>query len=144
MTDPTTATSSTTQTDAFAGATSSSSTSATGSLNEGDFLQLMMDQLKNQDPLNPADPTQYMSELASFSSLDEQMQISSSDSQTAADQSASAAVNLLGKTVSYTDASGATESGTVSAVDFGSSGPTLTIGGTSGIDLSSITGASSS
>ena len=32
----------------------------------------MMDQLKNQDPLNPSDPTQYLSELASFSSLEQE------------------------------------------------------------------------
>lgn len=112
-----------------------------GSLNEGDFLTLMMDQLKNQNPLNPADPTQYMSELASFSSLDEQMQIASSSSESASNQAASSALSLLGQTVSYTDDSGTAHSGTVSSVNFTSSGPTLTIGGTSGISLSSITSA---
>jgi flagellar basal-body rod modification protein FlgD len=123
--------------------TSSVAAGATSDLNQGDFLNLMMDQLKNQNPLNPADPTQYMSELASFSSLDEEMQIQQSDSQTAANQSASSALAMLGQNVSYTDSNGATGSGTVTAVNFTSNGPTLTIGGTSGIDLSQITGASS-
>lgn len=121
--------------------TTAAAAGATSSLNEGDFLDLMMDQLQNQDPLNPADPTQYMSELASFSSLDEEMQIQQSDSQTAANQSASSALQMLGQTVSYTDSNGDTQTGTVSSVDFTSSGPTLTIGGISGIDLSQVIGA---
>ena len=49
-------------------------------LGEGDFLKLMMDQLQNQDPLNPSDPTQYMSELASFSSLEQETQIARTNS----------------------------------------------------------------
>ncbi|MGH2908422.1 MAG: flagellar hook capping FlgD N-terminal domain-containing protein, partial [Solirubrobacteraceae bacterium] len=104
---------------------------------------LMMDQLKNQNPLNPADPTQYMGELASFSSLDEQMQIASSSSQSASNQAASSALSMLGHTVSYTDSNGSPQTGAVSSVNFTSSGPTLTIGGTSGIALSSITSANS-
>ncbi len=121
-----------------------STTAPNSTPSEGDFLQLMMDQLKNQDPLNPADPTQYMSELASFTSLDEEMQIASSSSQSASNQTASSALNLLGKTVNYLDANGNPQSGTVTAVDFGSSGPTLTVGSATGVTLSSITGASSS
>lgn len=122
---------------------STSSGNTMGSLNEGDFLTLMMDQLKNQNPLNPADPTQYMGELASFSSLDEQMQIASSSSQSASNQAASSALSMLGHTVSYTDSNGSPQTGAVSSVNFTSSGPTLTIDGTSGIALSSITSANS-
>jgi len=123
------------------GGTSSATTGVAGDLNEGDFLDLMMDQLKNQNPLNPADPTQYMSELASFSSLDEEMQIQESSSESASNQAASSALSMLGQTVSYTDSTGVSSSGTVTSVDFTSSGPTLTIGGESGISLSEVTGA---
>jgi len=118
-----------------------SASSVAGSLNEGDFLNLMMDQMKNQDPLNPSDPTQYMSELASFSSLDEQIQIQESSSETASNQAASSALQMLGQNVNYTDSNGNSSSGTVTAVNFTSSGPTLTVGGTSGITLSEITSA---
>lgn len=124
------------------GTSSSSASGAASSLKEGDFLNLMMDQLKNQNPLNPADPTQYMSELASFSSLDEEIQIQESSTQTASNQAASSAISMLGQNVSYTDANGNSASGTVSSVNFTSNGPTLTIGGTSGISLSEVTGAS--
>jgi hypothetical protein len=47
----------------------------------------------------------------------------------------------LGHTVGYNDANGNPTSGTVTKVDFTSSGPLLTIGTTTGIPLSSITEA---
>jgi flagellar basal-body rod modification protein FlgD len=109
------------------------------SLGQNDFLQLMMLQLKNQDPLNPSDPTQYLSELANFSTLQQETSIAASSQQSATEQSTAAALGLLGHTVSYTDSSGATQSGAVQKIDFTSSGPTLTIGGQSGITLGAIT-----
>jgi flagellar basal-body rod modification protein FlgD len=120
---------------------SATSTSSSNSLGENDFLQLMMAQLQNQDPLSPSDPSQYMSELAQFTSLEQEMNISTTTAQSATQQSNASALALLGHTVSYTDSSGDALSGTVSKVDFSSSGPTLTIGGTSGISLGSVTEA---
>ena len=35
------------------------------------FLKLLVTQMKNQDPLNPQDGTQYMTQLAQFSSLEQ-------------------------------------------------------------------------
>jgi flagellar basal-body rod modification protein FlgD len=110
-------------------------------LGENDFLMLMMDQLKNQDPLNPSDPTQYLSELAGFSSLEQETKIASSTASAATQQASASALSLLGHTVTYTTSDGVTQSGTVSKVDFGSSGPTLTIGSDTGIGLGSITEA---
>jgi flagellar basal-body rod modification protein FlgD len=116
-------------------------TNQANNLGENDFLTLMMDQLKAQDPLNPSDPSQYMSELAQFSSLQTEQNIASSTASSASQQSTAAALGLLGHTVSYTDSSGVLQSGTVSKVDFTSSGPSLTIGSTTGITLSAVTGA---
>ena len=132
---PTTGTSTTTAT----GTTGTTFSNPTSNLGENDFLMLMMDQLKNQDPLNPSDPTQYLSELAGFSSLEQETQIASSTSSAATQQASASALSLLGHTVSYQDSTGTTQSGTVSKVDFTSSGPLLTIGSTTGISLSSVT-----
>jgi flagellar basal-body rod modification protein FlgD len=130
-----------------ADSTNTTPTSTTGTtvsrtdngLGQDDFLQLMMLQLKNQDPLNPSDPTQYLSELANFSTLEQETNIAASSQQSATEQSTAAALGLLGHTVSYTDSSGATQSGAVTKIDFTSSGPTLTIGGQTGITLGAIT-----
>jgi len=35
------------------------------------FLQLLVAQIKNQDPLSPADPSQFTSQLAQFSELEQ-------------------------------------------------------------------------
>lgn len=39
------------------------------------FLQLLVAQLRNQDPLNPADGTQFLAQLAQFSSLEQMIGI---------------------------------------------------------------------
>jgi flagellar basal-body rod modification protein FlgD len=50
-------------------------TAATGStqVTKNMFLQLLVAQLKNQDPLNPADSTQFMTQLAQFQQLEQSM-----------------------------------------------------------------------
>ncbi|MEM1422077.1 MAG: flagellar hook capping FlgD N-terminal domain-containing protein, partial [Pseudomonadota bacterium] len=37
------------------------------------FLQLLTAQLENQDPLDPADPTEFVAQLATFSSVEQQI-----------------------------------------------------------------------
>lgn len=45
-------------------------------LDKDAFLQLLVTQMKYQDPLNPGDSTEYMSQLAQYSSLEATMNIS--------------------------------------------------------------------
>jgi len=54
--------------------TSTSAASSTGAAGDADknmFLQLLVSQLQNQDPLNPMDGTQFVGELAEFQQLEE-------------------------------------------------------------------------
>ena len=37
----------------------------------GTFLRLLVTQVRNQDPLDPQDPTEFVSQLAEFSSLEQ-------------------------------------------------------------------------
>src|SRR5579864_9752386 len=60
------------QTTATSGSTSTSLASSTDQLtNEGTFLKLLTAQIKNQNPLNPSDPTQFIGQLVSFSQLEQ-------------------------------------------------------------------------
>ena len=65
---------STTPPQADSGASSSSSSTSTGTSalgNEQVFLQLLVAQIQNQDPLNPMDSTTFMTQLAQFSDLEQ-------------------------------------------------------------------------
>ena len=81
-----------------------SSTAAQGSPNLGkdDFLKLLMAQLSNQDPTQPADPTTFTTQLAQFSQLELQQNANSTLTDLAAAQAAGnqeQAVNMVGKNV---------------------------------------------
>ena len=44
-------------------------------MNESQFLQLLVTQLKNQDPTSPLDNNQFVAQLATFSSLEQLISI---------------------------------------------------------------------
>jgi len=53
------------------GASSGSPTSPTAPVTENMFLQLLVAQLQNQDPTNPADSTQFVTQLAQFQTMEQ-------------------------------------------------------------------------
>lgn len=69
-----------------------------------DFLTLLVAQLKNQDPLNPDDPTEFTAQLAQFSSLEQLFNLNESMDNVAASVSDSqklSALSMIGKEVTY-------------------------------------------
>lgn len=58
-------------TTAAAAAVTTTAAEKTKTLGQGDFLNLLVAQLKNQDPLNPSDPTEFTSQLAQYSQLEQ-------------------------------------------------------------------------
>lgn len=121
----------TTTTGGLGGTTTSTPSNPLG---QNAFLMLMMTQLKEQDPLNPSDPTQYLGELAQMTSVEQQTNIAQSMTASVSEQNATAALSLLGHTVSYLDSNGNAQTGLVQKVDFTGSGPSLTVGGVGNID----------
>jgi flagellar basal-body rod modification protein FlgD len=45
--------------------------------NENTFLKLMIAQIQNQDPLNPSDSIQFLTQLAQFTTLEQNLQMKS-------------------------------------------------------------------
>jgi flagellar basal-body rod modification protein FlgD len=66
-------------TDSSASGASAAAAASTSSINKDltkdTFLQLLVAQLKNQDPMNPADGVQFLTQLTQFSQLEQTMQI---------------------------------------------------------------------
>ncbi|NTV53755.1 MAG: hypothetical protein HGA76_12245 [Candidatus Firestonebacteria bacterium] len=73
---------------------------AVGSLGKNDFLKLMVTQLKNQNPLNPTNDTQFIAELAQFSALEASQNTNTSVEALVTKTSQMQAGQLVGKTVS--------------------------------------------
>jgi len=100
--------------------------------NTQEFLQLLVAQLQNQNPLSPEDPTQFMSEIAQLTQVQSQTTLD-------AEQQTATADSMLGFDVTGTASSGAQVQGVVTSVQLSSSGsPTLMVG-TTALPLSSVT-----
>ncbi len=123
-------------------ASSTSGTTATSDqFGQDTFLKLLVAQLKYQDPQNPADATQFLSQTAQFAMVEKLNALASSDTELVRQAQSQTAAALVGKTVSWIDSStGATVSGKVSGATLGSS-PSVTVGGTS-VPINSLTGVS--
>ena len=131
----------TTNTAATTSTSSTNSSSSSLPITQNQFLQMLMTELQNQNPMNPnsSDPMSFVTELAQFTSVEQETNTAESTATLASSQSTASAIALLGHTVNYTDpTTGATDSGTVQSVEISSSGPTLTINGTAGINASAV------
>ncbi|HWH19608.1 MAG TPA: flagellar hook capping FlgD N-terminal domain-containing protein [Solirubrobacterales bacterium] len=102
-------------------------------LNKDEFLQLLVGQLKNQNPLSPVGSQEFMSQMAAFSTLEQVTNLAVSNEELNGMISTNQSLSLVGHQVSYLKEDGTSVEGTVESVDFGKEGSSLTIGGVSGI-----------
>jgi flagellar basal-body rod modification protein FlgD len=125
-------------------ASSTSATSSTtdglgsNSVNADTFLQLLVAQLQYQNPDNPVDSTQFLSQTASFEEVQELGSLQTSMSSLVSAQQAGAATSMLGQQVTGTDQTGNPVTGVVSGIQLTSSGPLLSVG-SSTVPFSSVT-----
>ena len=115
------------------------SATASSSVGQNQFLQLMVKQLQSQDPLNPTDSGQMLAQLAQFSTLSGMEQLNTSFSDMLSLQEITQGSSLIGKQVSYKNSSGTTVSGSVSSVGLTDGKIALQVNGDS-VNLSQIVG----
>ncbi len=72
---------------------------ASSQLGKDDFLKLLLAQLANQDPTSPMENTEFIAQMAQFSSLEQMTNMSSEFSKLTSMLNSSEAVNTIGKTV---------------------------------------------
>src|SRR3954471_2362505 len=135
-TDPITGTTTATT----ATAATSSTKKADPVLGKDDFLKLMVAQMKNQDPMNPADDKDNIAQMAQFSSLEQITNLATATQDLANRMSLTQNVGLLGHDVTYAKTDGTVVSGTVDGLDLAKDGTAkLSVAGQAGIDPTTIT-----
>jgi flagellar basal-body rod modification protein FlgD len=107
------------------GSTSVATNTATTTVTRDDqmdkdtFLKLLVAQMRYQDPSNPTDPTQFMSQTAAFTQVEKLDQLVTQNASLVALQKTMNAGVVVGHSVTYTDDTGAKQTGTVSSVVLG-------------------------
>jgi flagellar basal-body rod modification protein FlgD len=106
---------------------SASVTKAAGaSVDYNTFLQLLITQMKNQDPTQPMDTAQLMSQLASFSQVEQGIKTNSKLDSLLTANALSQADGVIGRTITSADGS---KSGVVESVTITSDGAMATLQG---------------
>ena len=106
-----------------ASATPDTFTNPSSTLNQADFLKLLVAQIQYQDPMNPQSDTQMAAQMAQFTTLQQATQSTNSLAMMQAN-------SLIGSTVGVQIDSTHSASGIVTGVDLSSGTPQITINGT--------------
>ena len=109
--------------------TSVTNNSPSAVLGKDDFLKLLVTQLQHQDPTNPTDSSQWMSQLAQFSALEQTTNMAQTLTGIAATSSVTQGVDLIGKYLSYTRDDGSTGSGVADSIAVAGDNVTLSVAG---------------
>ena len=92
------------------------------------FLKLLVAQLKYQDPSKPTDGTAFITQTSQLSMVEKLEGILAAANANVVSSASVAATGLVGRTIQYTNASGAKVTGPVSAVRLDRTGPVLVVG----------------
>jgi flagellar basal-body rod modification protein FlgD len=87
----------------WAGAGSNSSDKSAASLNYDSFLKLLIAQMKNQDPTEPMDASEQMSQLASFSQVEQTIKTNTHLKSMLQAEALTKAGDMVGKTITSAD-----------------------------------------
>jgi len=110
-------------------------------LDQNDFLKLLIAQMTSQDPLNPKTDMEMIPQMVQFTTLEQSKSMQSDIALLRADQQILQANSLIGRTVQVQNPDKTTSSGQVTAVQLEEGTPKLVINGHS-YDLSTVLGIS--
>ena len=130
MTQVTSTAASSASTDAMSQAVSQAAAPG-GALGKDAFLKLLTTQMQQQDPLSPTDNTQFLAQLAQFSSLEQMTNVAAAMDNLAASNTLAQGAALGGRTVTYQLEGEDPVSGVVGKVTMDHGSIVLDVGGTS-------------
>ena len=124
-------------------ATGSTTTNVSTQKLDGEmFLQLLVAQLRAQDPSSPMSTNDMMAQTTQLASMEQLTSLTTVNQENFSLQMRMAASGLIGKQVSYADADGVAHTGPATAVSFADSIPMVTVGDHA-IRLDAISGVAS-
>jgi flagellar basal-body rod modification protein FlgD len=94
------------------------------------FLQLLVAQLRYQDPTAPMDSASFMAQTSQLTSVEKLTELATTSRSAFDVQQRLGAASLVGRQVSWTTEDGGSAHGTVGAVTFTSGSPVLRVGET--------------
>jgi flagellar basal-body rod modification protein FlgD len=105
------------------------STGADSLADPNTFLKLLVAELKYQNPMNPADPNQYLAQTAQFTMVQKINDLDTQMTSMLASSQQAAAAALIGRQIVGNTATGAPVTGIVSGLQMASGGPLLVVNG---------------
>jgi flagellar basal-body rod modification protein FlgD len=97
-------------------------------LDDNSFMNLLVAQLTNQNPLQPSDPNSFLQQTATMTMVQKLEQMATDSTANTQAQQSLTATTMVGKQVTWNDADGHPLSGVVSSAKLGSAGATLVVG----------------
>jgi len=107
-----------------AAGTSGTTAAKSATVDYDSFLKILIAEMKNQDPTQPSDPAQYVSQLSSFSAVEQQVNTNTKLDGLMTMLAMSQAGSVIGHTITSADG---TVSGKVASVQIISNGATATL-----------------
>lgn len=104
-----------------------STTKSAGMIDYNGFLQLLIAQMRNQDPTNPTDSTEYMSQLAQLSTVEQAVQTNAKLDSLLSSSAIQQAEGLIGRTATFTDGNGQSTSSKIKEVTIITGGAVATL-----------------
>jgi flagellar basal-body rod modification protein FlgD len=107
-------------------------------INEQDFIQLFVSELQYQDPMEPLDNSQFLTQLAQFVGIEQQSEEVTGINNLATLDSSDQTIGLLSHTVQVSNADGSTTTGKVTGIQYSTNGVQLTVTPSSGSVLTNV------
>lgn len=106
------------------------------------FLQLLVAQLKYQNPLDPMDSTQFMAQTAQFTTVEKLTELTEQLGESLANDRLGTATGMIGRDVTFTRLDGNTATATVDGVRFEPLGPVLLLSGGEEVGMADVVSVS--
>jgi flagellar basal-body rod modification protein FlgD len=112
---------------------------ASQSMNSSDFIQMMVTQLQNQDPLQPTDSNALLQQMSAIGQMQSSSQLQTTMQSLALQNQIGAASSLIGKLVQGMDSTNNTISGLVNSVKVTQNGVSLELDNGQSLDITRVT-----